>query len=172
MFEWLCDRIHSSTQVKSESVPELIPDNLQPLRPKSIDEYRQKFLTAPLGSWHQAVGTFGVICDEKWEFQLDRTGKVSSSSAFSGDREMLFEWREVTELTIACRVTKWPEDPDAEDLGVDGAESEEWQTIRYDFKTIPTDVGEIIGMYQISFNGTINEGFWHSLEPLSFSRDL
>jgi hypothetical protein len=89
----------------------------------------------------------------------------------------LFEWKEVAELTIACRVTKWVEEEDndeedSEDLELEPEESEEWQTIRYDFKTVPTDVGELIGMYEVRGDGTLHQGFWYSLEPLSFGRDL
>jgi hypothetical protein len=146
-------------------------DNLEYLRPKSIDEYRQKFGAAPLGSWQQAVGAFGNTCNETWEFQSDRRGKAISHSAFSGDRELLFEWRAVAELTIACKVTKWP-DEDPDDTEGETEEPDEWQTIRYDFQAIRTDVGELISMCEITADGTIKEGFWLSNVPLSFSRDL
>jgi hypothetical protein len=172
MFESLFDRIRSLKHMKLESAMKPMEDNTQNLRPKSIDNYRHKFLIAPLGYWHQTVGTFGAICNEEWEFQSDRTGKVIYYSALSGEREIQFEWQEVAELTIACRVTKWIEETDPEDLGFEREESEEWQTIRYDFKIVPTDAGDRIGMYEIRSDGTIDRGFWHSLEPLSFSRDL
>jgi hypothetical protein len=174
MFEWLFDRIRLLKRSKPERSTVSISDVLDCKRSKLIDDYRRKFLTAPFGYWHQAVGTFGSICDEVWEFQSDRTGKVLSHSAFRGNRELLFEWREVAELTIACKVTKWSQEPDSiEDvLGEEPEEPDEWQTIRYDFRAIPTDVGELIGMYEITANGTINTGFWLSIEPLSFSRDL
>jgi hypothetical protein len=174
MIEWLFNPIQFFKRSKPARLTVAMSDNSEHLRPKSIDEYRHKFLTAPLGYWHQAVGTFGSICDENWEFQFDRTGKVISQSAFSGDRELLFEWREVAELTIACKVTKWPEDlDDTEEVpGEEPEELDEWQTIRYDFRAIPTDVGELIGMYEVNADGTISEGFWLSIVPLSFSRNL
>jgi hypothetical protein len=174
MIEWLFDRIQFFKRSKPDQSTVPTFNNLEHLRPKSIDEYRRKFSIAPLGSWHQAVGAFGSICDESWEFKSDRTGKIISQSAFSGDRELLFEWREVAELTIACKVTKWPEDlDDMEEVPAEELEEpDEWQTIRYDFRAIPTDVGELIGMYEINADGTISEGFWLSTLPLSFSRNL
>jgi hypothetical protein len=173
MFEWLLDLIRALRQTDSAQLTSSSSENWEHLRPKSIDEYRQKFMTAPIGCWSQAVGTFSCVNDEIWEFYPDRTGRVIGYRAFSGDRrDLLFEWKEKTAFTIACRVTKWPEDPDTEDLETDRQELEEWQIILYDFKTIPTDVGEIIGMYEITSDVTIKEGFWLSLEPLSFSTDL
>jgi hypothetical protein len=173
MLGWLFDLIYASKQHQPERSPELEQASLAHFRPQSIEDYRSKFATAPLGCWSQAIGTFGCINDEIWEFRPNRTGSVSRSGYCSGERgELWFEWQEVSAFTIACKVTKWPEDPDR-DLERDEDEyPDEWQTICYDFKSVLTDVGESIGMCEIATDGTMNHGFWHSMEPLSYSRDL
>jgi hypothetical protein len=135
---------------------------------RKIDDYHQKFTLAPIGYWSHAVGSFSGVCDELWEFRPNKTGRVVTSSAFGGQQcEMLFEWKEVAALTIACRVTEWFEAESEENLDLD-EEEWEWETIRYDFKPVPTDVGVLIGMYQIHGYETENQGFWYSLEPLLF----
>jgi hypothetical protein len=164
MREWLSNLIRSSRQHNSTQPIPSRSENLQHVRSRSIEEYRHEFITAPIGCWSHAVGTFSCVHDESWNFYPDRTGEIVQFGPFGreGDRT-LFEWREVADWTIACRVTKWPED-----LAADRDEVDDWTTIRYDFKTVSTDAGEIIGMYQITDNSTNIEGFWHSLEPLVF----
>jgi hypothetical protein len=142
-------------------------ENSQHFRPQSIDEYRQKFITAPIGCWSQAVGTFSSIHDESWNFYPNRTGEIIQHDPFGGERDKtLFEWKEVADFTIACKVIKYPWHSDLEDMAWED-EPAEWETICYDFKTRSTDVGEIVAMYEIASDGTKKDRFWESLEPLS-----
>jgi hypothetical protein len=133
--------------------------------PKTIDDYRNRFKSSPLGRWNQAVGTFSIVMNEIWEFKTDNTGRMTEIGVFGGEQdEILFEWKEIADFTIACKITKWPyEDNEDEEAG----EQSEWTTIRYDFKMVSTDCGELIGLYQVCDNGTFQAGFWHSMTPLT-----
>jgi hypothetical protein len=130
------------------------------LPPKTINDYRLRFRKSPFGRWSQASGTFSSVMDEIWEFNPDYTGKIIETGPFGGERdEMLFEWQEVADLAISCKVIKWFYDDELTELS-------EWVTIRYDFDIAPTDCGEVIAMYQVSDDGTFKQGFWHSMLPL------
>lgn len=129
---------------------------------KTLDQYRDRFKHAPLGRWKQAAGTFSVVMDELWEFNPDHTGRIIQTSAFSGEDEAQFEWKEVADFTIACR-TKWPDEDDQAEAEADAAP---WVTVRYDFRIVSTDYGELVAMYQLADDGTIRQGFWYSLSPL------
>ena len=113
--------------------------------------------------------------DEIWEFNPDHTGKIIETGAFGGIKgETLFEWKEVADLTIACNVTQWSheaEEDNAEAVEDGAVELEEYHPIRSDFKMSPTDCGDSIEMYQVSEDGTLLKGFWHSMEPLMNNDD-
>lgn len=120
---------------------------------KTIDDYRHRFKSSPIGRSSQNTGTFSSVIDEIWEFKPNRTGKILETGCFGEERsETLFEWKEVADFTIACRVTKLSYDEDE-------VEPSTWVTIRYDFKTTPTDCGDIIAMYQVGDDGTFQDGF-------------
>ena len=142
---------------------------------KTIDDYRHRFKISPCGRWSQAVGSFSCVMDEIWEFNPDHTGKIIETEPFGGIKgETLFEWKGVADFTIACKVIKWSYEADEDDTVAveDGAvELEEYNTIRYDFKMSLTDCGESIEMYQVSEDGTLLKGFWHSMEPLMNNDD-
>ncbi len=179
MFKWLSNFMQSRKQNSedeeiSEEERKTILEYLKAQR-KTIDDYRNRFKTSPFGRWSQAVGTFGGVMDEIWEFNPDYTGKIIETGPFGGIQgETLFEWKEVADFTIACKVTKWSYEDDEDEAGEvedEEVEPEEWNTIRYDFKFSPTDCGELIGMYQVSEDGTFLNGFWHSMEPLTNNDD-
>jgi hypothetical protein len=163
MFNWLSNLMQSYKQ-DEEARKNLKQDEAMveyKAHRKTIDDYRHRFRISPCGRWSQAVGSFGCVMDEIWEFNPDRTGKIIETEPFGGIRgETLFEWQEVADLTIACKVIKWSYAVDEED------ELEEYQTIRYDFKICPTDGGDSIGLCQVAADGTYLKGFWCSTEPL------
>ncbi len=164
MFKWLSNLIQSRKNEEAEQRRILV--ECAEAHRKTIDNYRQRFRTAPYGSWSQAVGTFSNVMDERWEFNADHTGKVIELGPFGeAQGETLFEWKEVADFTIACKVTKWPHG-DAEDDGA--VEPEEWEIIRYDFRMTPTDSGEIIAMYQVFGDEPTQKGFWLSAAPLMY----
>lgn len=135
---------------------------------KTIAAYRERFKTAPVGRWHQAVGTFGVVMDERWEFLPDYTGHITATGPFGGTRnEILFAWKEVAPLTVACMITQWPdEDGSTDDMEAEQDFSEPWIIIHYDFERMSTDSGDVIAMRQLAADGTLLKGFWLSMEPL------
>ncbi len=141
-----------------------------------IDDYRNYYRSSPCGCWSQAVGTFGGIMDEIWEFNPDHTGKIVETGPFGDVRsETLFEWKEVADFTIACKVTKWAFEDDEDqtrEIENEEASPEEWDIIRYNFKMSRTDCGSSIAMYQVSDDGTFLKGFWHSAEPLTSNGKL
>jgi hypothetical protein len=162
MLQWLSNFIQSRKQGDDEERKTIL-EHLEANR-KAIDDYRSRFKTSPCGHWSQAAGTFGGVMDEIWEFNPDRTGKIVEIGPFGSTQgETLFEWKEVADFTIACKVIKWSYE---EEEDVTEAELEEWETIRYDFKMSPTDCGSLIGMYQLSEDATFLKGFWHSVKPL------
>ncbi|MEM8535854.1 MAG: hypothetical protein AAGF95_33820 [Chloroflexota bacterium] len=164
MLKWLSNFIQSRKNKEAEQ-RRILAEFVEAHR-KTVDDYRIRFRTAPYGFWGHAVGTFSNVMDERWEFNADYTGKVIELGPFGGERgETLFEWKEVADFTIACKVTEWPyeADEDAEEM-----EPEEWELIRYDFRMTPTDSGEIIAMYQVFGDETIQKGFWLSAEPLMY----
>ena len=174
MFKWFSNFRQSCSQDNEEQKISAAEDNaiLEHIltHRKTIDDYRHRFRTSPCGRWSQAVGSFGCVMDEIWEFYPDRTGRIIATEPFGGIRgETLFEWQEVADLTIACKVTKWSSEDNQDEAGavVDEAdEPEEWNTIRYDFKICPTDCGDSIGLCQVAADGTFLKGFWQSMEPL------
>jgi hypothetical protein len=112
--------------------------------------------------------------DEHWEFFPDHTGKVTETGPFgypSGAKE--FEWKEVADFTIACRITRWiydDEDEQDEEIEEEPEEGpEEWQTVRYGFKEVPTDCGDLVALCEVESDGTLVHRFWHSAAPLSYN---
>lgn len=187
------ERVHLGTPRGLSRVQEAVAEKWQPLilsyrgqdfvmrRLSTIEDYRDKFRTAPVGRWSQAVGTFSTVMDELWEFSADHSGRILETGPFGGERgETLFEWKEVGDFTIACRVTQRAhdaEDEDDEGEQDDDVEEEaavepehweeQWETIRYDFAMPPTDGGDTVTMRQVSQSGALLEGFWLSMVPLA-----
>ncbi len=116
-----------------------------------IDDYRTRYSTAPLGAWATAQGTFDVVSHDTFTFYADHTGLIQYGSAFSGESEVRFEWREKGERLIELRYV----DED------DANEDELWDKVAYDFRLIETDTGEEVVLYEIG-----QDGFWDSLSPL------
>ncbi len=113
--------------------------------------------------------------DERWQFSPDHTGIRTEYGPFGHERgQMLFIWKEVADFTIAC----WPEMEREADktLDADGDEEEpeesgrnEWEIIRYDFRTVLVEGAEIIAMSRVTQEGEWQSGFWHSMTPLAYS---
>ncbi len=179
MFKWWSGFVKKSANQKSET-----PSEEQQIEPKpgwvygkTISDYQQKFITGPIGKWSHAAGTFSGVMNELWQFNADYTGNVLDIGPFGGPNdEILFEWKKLADFTIACRVIKWPDYPESsgypDDSGYDDEEDndeDEWKIIKYNFRTIETDCGEIIAMVEISETGAYKEGFWLSMEPLSYN---
>ena len=148
---------------------------------QTIATYRDKYRTAPIGHWSQAVGTFNVMMDEYWEFNTDHTGKVTYTGPFRAvTSELQFVWREVANLTIACREIHqvWfdrEKEDNEEEQEIDEVlpEEEYWVTIRYDFTRASTDTGDVVSMCEVLEDGTGTETFWLSdslLMPTDFLR--
>lgn len=135
---------------------------------KTIAAYRERFKTAPVGRWRQAVGTFAAVMDELWEFRPDNTGRIVTTGPFGGTRdETLFAWKEVAPLAVACMVTQWPdEDGSTDDLEMEQDFSDPWSIIHYDFEPLSTDSADVVAMRQVTTDGTLLKGFWLSMEPL------
>ena len=173
MFKWfsnfvrLCQQNDEEQQISADRNAVLESHTAQR---KTIDDYRHRFRTSLCGRWSQAVGTFGCVMDEIWEFNPDGTGKIIETEPFGGIRgETLFEWREVADLTIACKVTKWSSEDNEDGAGEmedEEVEPDEWNTIRYDFKIGVTDCGESIELDRVAADGTFLSGFLHSMKPL------
>lgn len=164
MFHWLHKLLHWRKYQEAEIIRAHFAANR-----KTIDDYRERFKTAPSGNWSHAVGTFGNVMNEIWEFNADNTGKIIETGPFGGIRdETLFEWKPVADFTIACKVTKWAYE-DEDDTPNDEDEPETWETVRYDFKLTPTDCGELITLVEVAPDGTLRSDFWHSREPLSLN---
>lgn len=164
MFKWLSNFIRSRKSGEAEQ--RRILAGFAEVRRKTVDDYRNRFRIAPYGCWSHAIGTFSNVMDERWEFNTDHTGKIIELGPFGGEQgETLFEWKEVADFTIACKVTKWPYEDNENDGEI---EPEEWEIIRYDFRITPTDGGEIIAMYQVFGDETLQKGFWLSAEPLMY----
>lgn len=165
MFYWLSRLLHPRKVKDAEAVLARIAANH-----KTIDDYRERFATAPLGKWSHAVGTFGNVMDEIWEFRKDYSGVITETGPFGGARgETLFEWKPVADFTIVCKVTKWSYEDDEDFVADEGEEPETWQNMRYDFKITPTDCGELVALVEVAPDGTLGSGFWLSLEPLSYA---
>lgn len=79
---------------------------------------------------------------------------------------MLFEWQEVADFAIACKVTKLFYDDELNEAE-EVVERPEWVTIRQDFNLALTDYGDVVAMYQVADDGTFEQGFWHSIAPLT-----
>jgi hypothetical protein len=155
-----------------------------------IEYCYEKFRTAPIGSWSHAVGSFSMVMDEQWEFNADHTGKITTHTGgpFNSMRgEITFIWREVADYTIQCKIISENYFDDANDEdSVDEIDTENnevftenettrvneelheyWETIRYGFKRVPTDVGELKAMCEIDEEGNFLNRFWISNEPLN-----
>jgi hypothetical protein len=138
---------------------------------KTVDDHRQRFKTAPHGRWSHAIGTFSNVMDELWEFNPDHTGSITHLGPFRGVHgETAFVWTEVEDFAIACKRTMWWYHHGAGIISMeeDDVEGEAWETIRYTFRLVPTDCGDVIGMYQVAPNGTLSVGFWQSTVPLMY----
>lgn len=136
---------------------------------RTTDSSRDPFKAGPVGRWSQAVGTFGAVMDEHWEFRADGTGRILETGPFGGeDGEILFEWKPVSDFCISCRVTQRPE-LDIKDDAEEEEEADEWETVRYGFKAIQTDAGDIIAMCEALQDGTLGDDFWLSHAPLANS---
>jgi hypothetical protein len=123
---------------------------------QKLSGYRARFLSAPVGQWTTARGTFDVLTNETIIFAADHTGTISYNGALKGETETAFEWREKLPFVIEVR---YVDDADASEE----VDDEEWDAIVYGFKLIEHDAGSDVVMHEVG-----QEGFWDVLAALRF----
>lgn len=131
--------------------------------PDQVDN-REKLRTAPIGSWYEAYDS--EIVGDIWEFNSDHTGKVEQTN-FLGtvSSEVLFEWKEIADFTIAIKLTLW----DGEVLELEHGE-DEWDVIKYGFKAVVIrNQGPKLVLYQSGPTGEMLYSFWMFKGPLAWS---
>lgn len=121
---------------------------------QKLEECRRRFRNAPVGEWSTARGTFDSLSSERVVFAPDGTGTLDSGSAFSGEQQLKFEWREKAPQVVEVRYVD-----DAAAVEND----EVWDTVAYDFKLVEHDAGAEVVLHEVG-----REGFWDVPTPLRF----
>ena len=145
---------------------------------KKIDDYRQRFKTAPVGMWRWATMSYGII-DQDWVFRPDHTGYFTDYGPFGYPRcRRHFQWRELAEFTILIGETEWEDlelaDKNMKDVSEiepeESAEEIEWVTVKYDFKAVVDEYGATeIAMFEVGREGDRGATFYTCYgEPLRY----
>lgn len=104
-----------------------------------------------------------------WEIRPNGTGKFTDTGPFySPGDETQFEWRQSQAFVFEMRVTGYPSDRESAEEGIEEVE-DEWVSIRYDFISVQTDVGVVIGLITLSEAGDQITSFYGSMAPLSYA---
>lgn len=121
----------------------------------------ERFRTAPVGTWREAHDSEFV--GDIWEFKSDHTGKVEGTN-FLGtiSSEVLFEWKEIADFTIAIKLTLW----DGEVLELEEGE-DEWDVVKYGLTSqVIRDQGPKVVLCELNRSGEMLHSFWIFKGPL------
>lgn len=122
------------------------------------ESMRKRFADNLVGVWQTASGTFDGLCATTWRFLPD-----GSASEDDGRHVNTYLWRKHSTCAIElCDTTS--DDGDDEDHGTqDASPADDWDLVRYDFKTIAHDGGREIVLHQVG-----QESFYMCMAPLRY----
>jgi hypothetical protein len=129
-----------------------ITEHLRRIETEGVEYYRERFRTAPIGSWHARDNEpmlMAVYC----EFRPDHTGEALETAVMGcADRRITFQWREVADFTIELRITARQEHvrttPEGISIWQDEESDpddppEEWERTEYTFTLLDGERPEI-----------------------------
>lgn len=134
-----------------------------------IEDARQQFARSLVGFWGTAQGTFDMVMGQHWEVRPDGTGRFTDTGPFGyAKSETRFEWRQSEPFVFELRLIEYVAQEPDDDTEFDD-DDREWKAIRYDFAEVPTDVGPLVGLIDVTQVGAKFGGFLTSLAPLAYS---
>ncbi|PCC69122.1 hypothetical protein SAMN02745121_05770 [Nannocystis exedens] len=126
-----------------------------------LERYRQRFRSAPVGEWRQALGSFPFM-NQVWTIEPDHTGAMEWRSG-SGVLRSAFEWQEVGDYHIRVRCLEVADGEPTNEAEPEEREPDPWIDLRYEF-SLGTD-GDLPGVV-VLLHEVGRAGFWWSEDPL------